>query len=61
MQVGASIPGRALAGERPSITRLSKFVSHPFVLLTVTVVQVPIQPVAIVATCPGARVAAFAG
>ena len=32
----------------------SKLVSQPFVLLTVTVVQVALKPVVIVTTCPGA-------
>jgi hypothetical protein len=41
--------------------RLSKFVSHPFVLEIVTAEHVPVQPVAIVASCPTASVACLFG
>lgn len=43
------------------MTRLSKFVSHPFVLEIVTGEHVPVQPVVIVASCPTASVACLFG
>ena len=37
------------------MTRLSKLVTQPLVLTQVTLVQVPVQPVGMLASCDGAR------
>src|SRR5215831_15693861 len=48
--------------ERYSITRLSKFVSQPLLLVSVTLlVHAAVQSVLIVSTCPGARVTCRVG
>src|SRR5215207_4634526 len=52
---------RPAGAQPPSWTRSSKLTSQPAALVTVTVVHVPLQPVAMVTTCPAPTVAAAGG